>query len=100
MNHVIVQAPTALNSASRASFYDSALAALEQLGNHGTAGRLVIDMRRCDRVDSTGLSVLVLIQVRAAERKHTVALQGASEEIRFLLLMTRLEDRFDLDPQL
>ena len=100
MNHVIVQAPTSLNSATRGPFYDAALAALEQLGGNGSPGRLVIDMRRCDRVDSTGLSVLVLLQVRAAERKHSVALLDANEEIRFLLLMTRLEDRFDLDPQL
>ncbi len=100
MNHVIVQAPTALNSATRGPFYDAALAALEQLESNGSPRRLVIDMRRTDRVDSTGLSVLVLLQVRAAERKHTVALLGCSEEIRFLLLMTRLEDRFDLDPEL
>ena len=100
MNHVIVQAPTALNAATRGPFYDAALAALEQLDAQGPKGRLVIDMRSTDRVDSTGLSVLVLVQVRAAERKHSVALRGASEEIRFLLLMTRLEDRFDLDPEL
>ncbi len=96
----MVQAPTALNSATRGPFYDAALAALEQLESNGSPARLVIDMRRTDRVDSTGLSVLVLLQVRAAERKHSVALLGASEEIRFLLLMTRLEDRFDLDPKL
>ncbi len=96
----MVQAPTALNSATRGPFYDAALAALEQLESNGHPSRLVIDMRRTDRVDSTGLSVLVLLQVRAAERKHSVALLGTSEEIRFLLLMTRLEDRFDLDPKL
>ena len=100
MNHVIVHAPAALNTASRGAFYDAALAALDQLDAMGAPGRLAVDMRLTDRVDSTGLSVLVLIQVRAAERKHSVALLGASEEIRFLLLMTRLEDRFDLDPQL
>lgn len=95
-----MQAPTALNSATRGPFYDAALAALEKLDAKKAPSRLVIDMRRTDRVDSTGLSVLVLLQVRAAERKHSVALLDASEEIRFLLLMTRLEDRFDLDPQL
>lgn len=98
MNRILAQAPPALNTATRADFYEVALEALERLGTQ-EAGQLVIDMRGTDRVDSSGLSTLILIQVRAAERKHTVGLLGISEEIRFLLLMTRLEDRFDLNPQ-
>lgn len=95
----MVKAPTALNAESRAAFYDAALAALQRL-DAAAAGELVVDMRATDRVDSSGLATLVLIQVRAAERKRTVGLLGLSEEIRFLLVMTRLEDRFNLDPQL
>jgi anti-anti-sigma regulatory factor len=99
VNRIVVQCPPMLNAASRGGFYDAALAALEQLGTDQPGGRLVVDMRLTDRVDSSGLATLVLLQVRAAERKHTVALLGVSEEIRFLLLMTRLEDRFDLNPE-
>lgn len=84
--------------ATRADFYDLALEALERLGAQ-RPGQVVIDMRGTESLDSSGLSTLILIQVRAAERKHTVGLLGISEEIRFLLLMTRLEDRFDLDPR-
>lgn len=98
MNREIVLAPPVLNISSRGPFYEEALAALERLGTGAPGGQLVIDLRTTNRVDSSGLSTLVLLQVRAAERKHTVALRGASEEIRFLLLMTRLEDRFDLHP--
>ena len=98
MQRILVQAPPHLNSAARGAFYESALSALEQLDAAASPGQLVIDMRGTSRVDSSGLSTLVLIQVRAAERRHTVGLLGLSEEIRFLLLMTRLEDRFDLDP--
>jgi anti-anti-sigma regulatory factor len=98
VDHVQVQAPPSLNAATRAAFYEHALEALARLDAAGSPGRLIVDMRGTDRVDSSGLSTLVLIQVRAAERKHTVGLRGLSEEIRFLLLMTRLEDRFDIDP--
>ncbi len=98
MKRITIVAPTVLDSGSRSPFYEAALASLDSLGTDEPGGRLVVDMRRTDRVDSSGLSTLVLLQVRAAERKHTVALLGASEEIRFLLLMTRLEDHFDLNP--
>jgi anti-anti-sigma factor len=98
VNRIVAPAPRALDRATRAAFYDLALEALEQLGTL-QPGQLVIDMRGTEKVDSSGLSTLILIQVRAAERKHSVGLLGISEEIRFLLLMTRLEDRFDLNPQ-
>lgn len=62
-----------------------------------TAGRLVIDLVGTDRVDSAGLGVLVMLQGRASEKKVGVVLRGVSEEIRFLLLMTKLEDRFTIE---
>ena len=98
MNRIVVHAPAQLSSQNRGDFYAAALAGLEQLGTTEPGGQLVIDLSGTDRVDSSGLATLVLLQVRAAERKHVVGLRGLSEEIRFLLLMTRLEDRFDLDP--
>jgi hypothetical protein len=39
-----------------------------------------------------------MLQMRAADQRCSVVLYGASEEIRFLLLMTRLEDRFIIEP--
>lgn len=98
VDRILVQAPPTLSVTTRAAFYELALAALDRLGAH-QPGQLVIDFRGTDRVDSAALSTLILLQVRAAERKHSVGLLGISEEIRFLLLMTRLEDRFDLDPR-
>jgi anti-anti-sigma regulatory factor len=49
-------------------------------------------------VDSAGLGVLVLVRERAAERRWTVCLRGASEELRFMLVLTRLENRFEFEP--
>jgi anti-anti-sigma regulatory factor len=61
------------------------------------AGRLVIDLARTRQVDSAGLGALMLIQRRAAERRQVVVLRNASEEIRFLLVLTKLDDLFQLE---
>jgi len=60
-------------------------------------GCLVVDMTLSRLVDSAGLGVLVLIQQHAAGRRQTVRLRGASEELRLLLALTRLEDMFDVE---
>src|SRR3989449_10885924 len=39
----------------------------------------------------------MLIQRRAAERRLTVCLRGANEELRFLLVLTKLDDLFELE---
>ena len=39
----------------------------------------------------------MLIQRMAAERRQTVVLRAPSEEIRFLLVLTKLADLFDID---
>lgn len=93
-----VEAPAVLGAQSRAEFREAAIAALERLGDSVPGGRLIVDLSRTQRIDSAGLGTLVMVQLRAAERRHTLVLRGASEEIRFLLLMTRLEDRFVIEP--
>jgi hypothetical protein len=39
----------------------------------------------------------MLIQRRAAERRQTVTLRNVSDEIRFLLVLTKLDDLFQLE---
>ena len=99
MNECIVTAPANLAATHRAHFREEALAALELLGGAEPGGRLVLDLSSTRRLDSAGLGTLVMLQRRAAELRHAVCLRGASEEIRFLLLMTRLEDRFTVEPR-
>ena len=60
------------------------------------SGRLVIDLGRTRHVDSAGLGALMLIQRRAAERRQAVVLRNVSDEIRFLLVLTKLDDLFQL----
>jgi hypothetical protein len=40
----------------------------------------------------------MLIQRRAAERRQIVALRNVNDEIRFLLVLTKLDDLFQLEP--
>jgi len=82
------------------AFRREALRAVEKgptgLGEGG--GRVIVDLGRTTHVDSAGLGALVLVRERAAEQRWTVCLRGASEELRFLLVLTRLEDRFEFEP--
>jgi anti-anti-sigma factor len=60
-------------------------------------GRLVIDLTNTREVDSAGLGALMLIQRMAAERRQVVALRNPSEEVRFLLALTKLQDLFIIE---
>ena len=55
----------------------------------------MINLARTRHVDSAGLGALMLVQRRAAERRLRVALKGTSEEHRFLLVLTKLDDLFE-----
>ena len=91
----VLAAPDALGLDSRTSFRRAAVELLEQMAEG--AGRLVIDLSGTRHVDSAGLGALMLIQRRAAERRQAVCLRGANEELRFLLVLTKLDDLFELE---
>jgi anti-anti-sigma factor len=97
MLETLVHAPTSLGIETRADFRRQAQEALERLSAADVVSELVIDLSGTRSVDSAGLGVLVLIQRRAAEARQTVRLRGASEELRFLLVMARLEERFVIE---
>jgi len=90
-----LSAPDTLGLESRVEIRKAAIRLLE--GMPEGAGRLVIDLRRTQRVDSAGLGALMLIQRRAAERRQTVVLRNPNEEIRFLLVLTKLYDLFQIE---
>lgn len=91
-----LMAPEHLGLQSRTDFRQQAVTLLDRLPEG--QGRLVIDLSATRQVDSAGLGALMLIQRRAAERRQTVVLKNAQEELRFLLVLTRLDDLFELDP--
>jgi anti-anti-sigma factor len=91
----VLAAPEDLGLESRTVFRRAATELLQQLEEG--AGRLVIDLSGTRQVDSAGLGALMLIQRKAAERRLTVSLRGANEELRFLLVLTKLDDLFELE---
>src|SRR3989442_7880228 len=90
----VLAAPEELGLDSRTVFRRTATELLEQLAEG--AGRLVIDLAGTRQIDSAGLGALMLIQRKAAERRLTVCLRGANEELRFLLVLTKVDDLFEL----
>lgn len=94
-DHKILAAPETLNLGSRTEFRRVASELLDQLPEG--SGRLVIDLSATRQVDSSGLGALMLIQRKAAERRQTVCLRRVNEELRFLLVLTKLDDLFELE---
>ncbi len=88
-------APERLGLNTRVEIRKAATQLLEEMpeGN----GRLVIDLSYTREIDSAGLGALMLIQRRAAERRQRVVLRHPSEEIRFLLVLTKLADLFEIE---
>lgn len=95
-----MRAPSTLDRDTRLAFRRAALAVVEECppGADSEGGRVIVDLEGTTHVDSAGLGALVLVRERAAEQRWTVCLRGASEELRFLLVLTRLEDRFEFEP--
>ncbi len=100
MDDVVVRAPQALDRNAGTSFRRTALGLLEERAQGSSIERLVVDLSTTRRVDSDGLGALVMIRQRASELRCTVRLRGVSEELRFLLVLTRLDDRFEYEPPL
>jgi anti-sigma B factor antagonist len=90
-----LSAPDTLGLESRVAIRKAAFQLLEEMPE-GT-GRLIIDLGQTRNIDSAGLGALMLIQRRAAERRQTVVLRRPSEEIRFLLVLTKLYDLFQVE---
>jgi len=98
MDDLVVRAPETLDRDSRTEFRRAALEGIERAAAAKPGRRVVVDLSGTTRVDSSGLGALIMLQQRASELRHTVCLRGASEELRFLLVLTRLDDRFEFEP--
>lgn len=91
----VLAAPDQLTLDSRTAFRRAANELLQELPEGG--GRLVLDLAGTRHVDSAGLGALMLIHRKAAERRLSVGLRGANEELRFLLVLTKLDDLFEIE---
>jgi anti-anti-sigma factor len=90
-----LSAPDTLGLETRVEFRRAATELLEDMPEG--SGRLIIDLTHTRHVDSAGLGALMLIQRTAAERRQVVVLRNPNEEIRFLLVLTKLYDLFQIE---
>lgn len=90
----ILRAPAALTLEARDAVRHEAESALARMPDGGT---LVLDLADTRSVDSAGLGALIVIQRAAARRSQTVRLRNVHQEIRALLVLSRLADLFALD---
>jgi anti-anti-sigma factor len=90
-----LSAPDTLGLETRVQIRKAAFQLLEEMPEG--AGQLVIDLGHTRHIDSAGLGALMLIQRRAAERRQSVVLRHPNEEIRFLLVLTKLYDLFQVE---
>ncbi|MGH7752339.1 MAG: STAS domain-containing protein, partial [Gemmatimonadales bacterium] len=91
----VLAAPEQLSLQSRSEFRRVASQLLDQLP--AGEGRLVIDLSGTRHVDSAGLGALMLVHRKAAERRQVVCLRGANEELKYLLVLTKLDDLFEIE---
>jgi len=90
----VIVAPKQLGLQTRRQFRSEA-SSLVDLVMAGT-GRLIIDCSQVESVDSSGLNALILIQRKAADRRVRVHLKGLTEELLGLLVLTKLDDLFEV----
>lgn len=88
-------APEVLGLDTRSSFRDEAVALLDDMPEN--VGALVVDFEGTRRIDSAGLGALMLVQRRATERRQRVVLRNLPDEFRYLLVLTKLDDLFEIE---
>lgn len=92
----IVIAPEGLGLDTRLQFREEAIRELDAMPDGGV---LTLDLAQTRRVDSAGLSTLMLIERHGAERGQRVLLRDPSEEMRFLLALTLMTELFEIEPK-
>jgi len=90
----LIVAPTRLGLESRNEFRRVASALIDHT-TFGT-GQFVIDCSRLRSIDSAGLNALIIIQRRAANRRVRVFLRDLEADLQSLLVLTKLDDLFEL----
>jgi ABC-type transporter Mla MlaB component len=92
----LIVAPEALGLDTRLEFRAAVTRELDAMPEGGV---LTLDLSRTKKVDSAGLSALMLIQRHATDRMQRIVLRDPSEEMRFLLALTLMTDLFEIEPK-
>jgi anti-anti-sigma factor len=91
----LIHAPKQLSLETRVEFRAVAADLIDQIP--AGAGKVVIDCSSLQMIDSVGLNALIILQRRAAARRVQIVLRDLEIELRALLVLTKLEDLFDLE---
>jgi anti-anti-sigma regulatory factor len=90
-----IGAPRLLGVDSEADFRQHATEVIESLADG--SGVLVVDLSETQSIDTAGLAMLATIHRKASENRCVVRLKSPNEEIRFSLVLARLEQLFELE---
>ena len=90
----VLMAPERVVSDTRAEFRKVALEFVERAASEeGKAA--AIDLSQTAEVDASGLGILVLVQKRAKELGVALTLRKVPTQVRYLLLLTKLDHLFE-----
>lgn len=87
-------APERIVAETRAAFRKEALSYMDGVLKAGMK-EFSLDMSHTTEVDASGLGILVVIQKRAKELGLTMRVARAPQQVRYLLLLTKLEHLFE-----
>ena len=90
-----IQAPAQLDMNSRGDFCDCAVRLLEEMSPG--EGCLIIDLATTHYVDTSAVGTLAQLQGKAAERRNVIRLLNANDEIKFALLLARMDELFEME---
>ena len=92
---LVLTTPEQLDAGNRGELRRQALDLIDRAGA-AKAKVVTVDLSATRELDASGLGILVLVQKRAREQGMTTRLRGASEPVRRLLVLTRLDYLFEL----
>ena len=91
-----IVAPDRLVADTRAQFRKDALSYLDRAAMQSVQ-EFALDMSHTTEMDACGLGILVVVQKKAKELGIRMRIVGAAQQVRYLLLLTKLEHLFEFE---
>jgi anti-anti-sigma factor len=91
-----IQAPERLVADTRAQFRKDALNYLDRAAAQSVKD-FSLDMSQTSEMDASGLGILVVVQKKAKELGIRMVISNAPQQVRYLLLLTKLEHLFEFE---
>ena len=91
-----IAVPDRLVADTRAQFRKDALAYLDRAAAQSVKD-LALDMSQTAEMDASGLGILVVVQKKATELGIRMRIVRAPQQVRYLLLLTKLEHLFEFE---